>query len=235
MKKLVKTALSVASVAILSTTVQAAEITVDIENLTRSIYFTPLAVAAHAEGSQLFTSGAAASSEVQAMAEGGDIASLETLLEGWSATQDNNPAAGLLFPGASTTSTLNTDGTSNTQLSVVAMMLPTNDAFIALNAITIPTEAGVYTFLVNAYDAGTEANDEIRGSGASGEAGMPVPPPMEAEVGTNGTGVAATIEGYVHIHRGSLGDAEITAGVSDIDSTRHRWLNPVAKITVTVN
>ena len=38
----------------------------------------------------------------------------------------------------------------------------------------------------------------------------------------------------VHIHRGSLGDDDITGGKSDLDNTVHRWLNPVARITVTV-
>jgi hypothetical protein len=38
----------------------------------------------------------------------------------------------------------------------------------------------------------------------------------------------------VHIHRGNLGDTDITGGISDVDSRIHRWLNPVAKVTVTV-
>ena len=40
---------------------------------------------------------------------------------------------------------------------------------------------------------------------------------------------------YVHIHRGNLGDDDLTGGKSDLDNTVHRWLNPVARITVTVN
>jgi len=43
------------------------------------------------------------------------------------------------MPAASATATLNTDGTDNVRLSVMAMLLPTNDAFAALNAVTIPT------------------------------------------------------------------------------------------------
>ena len=48
----------------------------------------------------------------------------------------------------------------------------------------------------------------------------------------NGTGVAADVEGFVHIHRNVLGDTSATDGVSDIDATVHRWLNPVASVTI---
>lgn len=213
----------------------AADLSIEIENLTRSTFFTPLIVAAHPAGTSLFELGDAASSEIQAIAEGGDTSGAETLLTGIGATQDNNPAAGLLEAGASTTATLNTDGTSNVLLSVAGMILPTNDGFVALNAIEIPSEAGTYVYYAKAYDSGTEANDEIVGSGMPGQAGFPAPEPVAATLGSGGTGVAATAEGFVHIHRGVLGDTNATGGVSDIDSTLHRWLNPVAKITLTVN
>lgn len=213
----------------------AADFDVEIQNTTRGIYFTPLLVAAHAPDAALFHLGSAASASLQAMAEGGDTSGLETQLTAAGATITTNPAMGLLIPGASATATLNTDNAAgNTQLSIVGMMLPTNDGFVAANSIDIPTVAGEYTYYLNAYDAGTEANDEIRGGGAPGVAGFPVPGPLDAEIGMGGTGVNATAEGYVHIHRGVLGDTDSAGGMSDIDSTLHRWMNPVAKITITV-
>ena len=213
----------------------AVDFDVAIDNVSRGLFFTPLAVGAHPAGTSLFSVGGAASAELQAMAEGGDISGLEIMLTGIGATMSNNPAAGLLLPGQGATASLNTDNAAdNTQLSIVAMILPSNDGFVALNAIDIPTEAGTYTFFANAYDAGTEANDELRGSGAPGEAGFPVPPPLDPMLGTGGTGVNASAEGFVHIHRGSLGDADAASGTSDIDMTVQRWLNPVAKITITV-
>lgn len=214
---------------------QAAEVEVNVENLTRGMFFTPLVIAAHPENSPLFTLGSEASDQLQSMAEGGDISGIESILMTLGATQSNNPAAGLLLPGASTSTSLNTDGTSNSMLSVVGMILPSNDGFVALNNIEIPSTAGTYTYYAKAYDAGTEANDEIVGSGAVGEAGFPAPSPVAATLGANGTGVMATAEGFVHIHRGALGDLDTSGGVSDLDSTAHRWLNPIAKITVTVS
>ena len=81
----------------------------------------------------------------------------------------------MLAPATSTSFNMNTDGTTNDRLSIVAMLLPTNDAFAGLNAVEIPTTPGTYSFDVPAYDAGTEANDElltgvigISGCGSSG-------------------------------------------------------------------
>jgi len=217
----------------LSTSALAQDIDVTVTNLTQGIYFTPILVGAHDAENSLFTTGMAAGPELQAMAEGGDISGLAGILASINADTVENPASGLLAPAMSTTTNLMTaDG--NTQLSIVAMMLPTNDGFIGLNSWTIPTEPGTYTINVNAYDAGTEANNEvINGGGASGVLGIPVAP--GADAGTGGTGVTTEETNMtVHIHRGNLGDDDLAGGKSDLDNTVHRWLNPVARVTVTV-
>lgn len=214
---------------------QAAELEITVQNLTRGIYFTPLLISAHTPEQSLFNVGEVASSELQAMAEGGDLAGLETAVDAISADSVSNPAGGLLMPTSSTTTMLTT-ADSNTALSIVAMMLPTNDGFIGLNGWDIPEDAGTYTIYINAYDAGTEANDEIRGGGAPGTPGLPVPPPLEMLVGNGGSGVTSEIvNATVHIHPGNLGDDDEEAGVSDVSNTVQRWLNPVAMVTVTVS
>ncbi len=215
-------------------TASATDFNVRIINLSNGIYYTPFLVAAHPDGTALFTTGQPASASLQAMAEGGDISGLVTDLQGLGATIAEDPAGGLLAPASETNVDLNTDGTANVLLSVVAMLLPTNDAFAGLNAITIPTEPGTYVFDVPAYDAGTEANDElITGGGAPGAAGIPADPGGLG--GTGGTGAAvADANTTVHIHRGTLGDLDPNAGTSDLDSSVHRWLNPVIRVVVTV-
>lgn len=236
MKKGVFSLAFLAAAGLASTAAQAADLSVQITNLTRGSYFTPLLVAAHAPAASLFTSGMPASANLQAMAEGGDISGLVADVEALNATIATNPAGGLLAPGATTTADINTDDApDNTALSIVAMLLPSNDGFMGLNAITIPTEPGTYRYDVNAYDAGTEGNDEILGSGMPGEPGYPAPPPVLEASGMGGTGVDAASEGYVHIHRNVLGDTNPSGGSSDIDSTVHRWLNPVVRVTITVN
>lgn len=212
---------------------QAVEI--EITNLTQGLYFTPLLVAAHPSSADLFEVGSAASSELQAMAEGGAISGLVGILDGLSANVVENPAGGLLAPGASTNATLDNVEMSNDTLSIVAMILPSNDGFVALDSWMIPSNAGSYVVYLNAYDAGTEANNElvVEGSGAPGTLGIPAAPGGDA--GSGGSGAAgADNNSTVHIHRGTLGDLDLNGGISDLDPTVHRWLNPVARIIVTV-
>jgi len=213
----------------------AADFDVQITNLTNSIYFTPFLVAAHPAGNNLFSTGQPASANLQAMAEGGDTAGLTADVTALGSTIVSNPAGGFLGPAANTSFNMNTDGTSNDRLSIVAMLLPTNDAFAGLNAIEIPATPGTYSFDVPAYDAGTEANDELlTGGGMPGVPGIPGDPSMLS--GTNGTGAAgADANLNVHIHRGALGDTDAMGGASDLDSRVHRWLNPVIRVTITVN
>jgi len=234
MKKPFLSALAVASF-VAAPSAQAIDFDVTISNLSNAIFFTPFLAAAHPAGNSLFTTGQPASANLQAMAEGGNTTGLIADVTALGATIVDNPAAGLLGPATSTTFNMNTDGTANDRLSIVAMLLPTNDAFAGLNAIEIPTAAGTYTFDVPAYDAGTEANDEmLTGGGMPGAPGIPGDPGGLA--GMNGTGAAATdANTNVHIHRGSLGDTDATGGSSDLDSRVHRWLNPVIRVTITVN
>ena len=212
---------------------QAQDLEITVTNLTQGIYYTPILIAAHDTDADMFTVGEMASTELQAMAEGGDISGLSALMSGASADIVENPAEGMLAPAASTTAMLSTmDG--NSYLSLVSMMLPTNDGFIGVDSWMIPTEAGTYTFTLNAYDAGTEANDEIvNGGGAPGAAGIPIAPGNDG--GTGGSGVTSMEENtMIHVHRGNLGDDDLAGGKSDLDNTVHRWLNPVARVTVVV-
>ncbi|WP_049722662.1 spondin domain-containing protein [Gilvimarinus polysaccharolyticus] len=213
----------------------AADYTIEVQNLTRSTLFTPLLVAAHSTDSDLFSVGEPATLALQTMAEGGNITPLAAEISDAGGMIVENPAGGLLVAGATTTAMFNNDAApTNDHLSIVAMLLPTNDGFVGLDSMLLPTEPGTYRYMLKGYDAGTEANNELRGSGAPGEAGMPVPPPLDPLLGTNGTGMPGDAEGFVHIHRGVLGDTDSVAGASDIDATRHRWLNPVARVTITV-
>jgi hypothetical protein len=233
MKKTIHAVLLTASIAAVPAA-KAAQFEVEISNLSNAIFFTPFLVAAHPEGSHLFTVGQPASANLQAMAEGGDISGLVADMMSVGATIVENPAGGVLAPATSTTFSMNTDGTSNDRLSLAAMLLPTNDGFAALNAIAIPAEVGTYVFDVPAYDAGTEANDELlTGGGTPGAPGIPADP--GGLMGSGGSGAAtADANSTVHIHRGSLGDTDSTAGISDLDSRVHRWLNPVLRVTITV-
>lgn len=221
-------------IALSSFTASAADLSIKVTNLTHGIVFTPLLVASHDSDTHLFTSGEEASAALQMMAEGGSITALAAEVDAAGGQKVENPNAGLLMPGM-TTPEFDLDTESSTHLSLTGMLLPTNDAFAGMDAWAIPTEAGTYTVLVNAYDAGTEANDEkyVPGAGMPGQAGIPAFPLGDA--GTGGTGLSTEdTNKMIHIHPGNVGDASADSGKSDVSNTVHRWLNPVLRVTVTV-
>ena len=230
----IKTSLLVATLA-LPLAAQAKDISVKITNLTNGLYFTPLFVSAHSKEVDFYELGEPASEELQAMAEGGNISGLSAVAGAYGADIVENPAGGLLAPGYSATAELNDIQKKNKYLSVTAMLLPTNDGFVGADAIKIPKRAGTYTYYLNAYDAGTEANNEIiNGGGAPNTLGIPAAPGGDG--GTGATGVT-TVEANktVHVHRGVLGDNDAAGGSSDLDSSVHHWLNPVVKMEITVS
>ncbi len=236
---------------------QAVEITVSITNLTQGMLFTPRLLVAHTDAVDLFEPGTAASAGLTAIAEGGDTGVLATELDANFASDQRNQTFGGPLAAASSSADYTFETDDHPYLSLLTMLIPTNDAFAGLDMWPIPTVPGTYTVTLNAYDAGTEANDEINSGastltgpggvalGGTGVPGMATPPPTQPNLGSGGTGVAIEAvsgiltdegaEGNVHIHRNVLGDTNPDGGRSDLDATIHRWLNPVARMTITIN
>ena len=185
---------------------------VTITNITHSISFTPILVASHRKGVSLYKLGAAASDELSAIAEGGDTGPLAALLQKNHRVVDVQTSDGLLAPGDSVTVSVAAKKGAR-HISLASMMLPTNDGFIALNAVKAPRR-GSLSYYSTAFDAGSELNDELC---------MNIPGPT---CGGNGPSPEAGGEGYVHIHRGMH-------GIGDLLPEMYDWRNPVAKITIT--
>ena len=209
----------------------ARDVVVRITNLTNAIYFTPLLVAAHRPKTDLFDVGLPASRELQMVAEGGQTEALAAAVVASGGRVLNNPAGGLLAPGQTAVARLRVED-RHRRISVVAMLLPTNDGFVGLDAQPLPLWPSRRTYYVNGYDAGTEANDElITGGGMPGEPGIPGDP--SGLGGINGTGVAGPDHSAtVHIHRGIVGDLDSVGGASDLNQAQHSWQGPVARIVV---
>ena len=180
---------------------------VTITNMTQGQVFTPVLVATHKKGVQLFTEGEPASFELAQLAEGGDVVPLAELLEtmpsrvGSIAVSEGGPFAA----GESVTVKLPASKRFN-RMSLASMLAITNDGFIALNGV----RTGKRTNFSPVYDAGSEVNDELAAHipGPGGEGYNP-------EDG----------EGFVHIHAGmhSIGDLYAPETLD--------WRNPAAKIT----
>ena len=182
---------------------------VTITNLTQAETFTPVLVASSRKSVKLFTPGEAASPELTDIAEGGDVSAMTAMLLANPHVVDVADSGGLLIPGASVTVTVSAQGAK--YISLASMLIPTNDAFFALNGVRVKGKENV--FWAPAYDAGTETNDEdctnIPGPDCGG---IPFSP------GDSG-------EGYVYIHGG-------IHGIGDLEPETYDWRNPVAYVKV---
>ncbi len=189
---------------------------VRITNLTRGQVFTPILVSTHKAGLKSFQPGQPAIPEVTAIAESGNtgpaIEALTSLIPG-NLVKEVKDSGGVLPPGQSTTVTImGSDDFSH--ITVLSMLIPTNDAFFAVNGMPLPDDGDSVTYRSVAYDAGSEANDELC-------AHIPGPPDV-----CSGEGLSeADGEGYVHVHAG-------IQGIGDLSSSNYDWRNPVAEIVI---
>jgi hypothetical protein len=191
---------------------------VRVTNLTRGQQFTPILVASHREGVRLFNLGEAASSQLATLAEEGNTAPLAALLMANPAVRDVESSSGLTDPGKSVTLTVDAPGAFD-HISIAAMLIPTNDAFFAINGVEGPRGNKELTLFSPAYDSGSERNDELCAS-------IPGPLFMECNNGPGGGGMpSGGEEGFVHIHAG-------IHGIGNLMPARRDWRNPVARIII---
>lgn len=101
-------------------------------------------------------------------------------------------------------------------ISLVVMLVSTNDAFIGINGVRAHPVNKVVQ-MVPAYDADSEANTEHCDH-------IPGPPCGNPEVR-----VTEGAEGYIYIHPGVSGKSSDEG----LDESVHDWRNPVARISIT--
>jgi hypothetical protein len=185
-----------------------------VTNLTANQVFTPLLIASHAHDTQLFQLAQEASEALEQVAEGGDTSALAAELTATGGALTVMTLEAPLLPGETVTAEIATSEEAP-HISIIGMLVPTNDGFVALSSIHAADVAGSTGF-VPAYDAGTEANDELC-------ANIPGPPGVCSGEGFNPSREGG--EGFVHIHRGMHGSP-------DLDPATYDWQNPVAQITI---
>lgn len=188
----------------------AATYEVTITNLTKTQNFTPIITATHSSDIAFFEPGQPAIDPIAILAESGSPMPLDALLNSVpELVLDTAINGGLLGPGQ--TATLYVNGHPNfDRISLAAMLIPTNDTFVAVNSLRLPNRSA--TVYAQAWDAGSEENDELCAS-------IPGPPCFGA-----GESVADG-EGFVHIANG-------IQGVGDVNGAAYDWRGPVAKVTV---
>ena len=176
--------------------------------------FTPLLVVAHKSSISLFETGTEAGEELALLAEAGSTGPFEDLL----ATiphlvGDVETTSGLLEPGASVTVKLDAKAEFD-RISIVAMLLPTNDSFVGLNTVRAPRRFQTLNYTAAGYDAGSEPNDELCAN---------IPGPQCMGVGPSPD---AGGEGFVRVSPGIHGEG-------DLDASAYDWKNPVARVAIT--
>jgi hypothetical protein len=198
----------------IATSEDEARFVVTITNVTQGQIFTPIVAASHKRSVKLFELGEPASEPMEILAEAGDTGPLKTMLGQSAAVLDIADSGAVLPPGESVTLSLATRGAFRF-VSVAAMLVPTNDGFFALNGVEGPHGHDVLTRYSPAYDAGTEANDELC---------IHIPGPPFACTG-EGFNPARAADNFVHIHPG-------IHGIGNLSATRYDWRNPVARIVI---
>jgi len=191
---------------------------VTVTNVTRGQYFTPFLAVTHRPSVELFKLGTPAAPQLKALAEQGDTAPFFQLLTGNAAVTQVLPGGGLTHPGAHYTFTIEARP-AHDRLSLAAMLVPTNDTFVALDSIDLPESFAEKVVYAVAYDAGTEVNDQLCGS-------IPDPALRYAECNVSSSGaITNNDEGYVYVSGGIHGNGDFKAPLRD-------WRNPVAQVRI---
>ncbi len=182
-----------------------------ITNLTPGQPLAPVMAATHRPGISFFELGKPPSDELAMLAEAGDGNPMATKLLDMPGVRDAQISTmGLTFPGNSTTMMVSAKHSAD-HVSIGSMLGATNDAFFAIKDVELPKDNQTTTYMADAYDAGSETNDELSSTvaGLGGEGYSP-----------NDSG-----EGFVHIHSG-------IHGIGDADPAALDWRNPVAEIVI---
>ncbi|WP_037471024.1 MULTISPECIES: spondin domain-containing protein [Shewanella] len=189
---------------------------VTVTNLTANQPLSPVAVLATGSDYFAWQTGEMASLALETLAESGDSSAYADM----EAVTMLATGTGVIMPGMSETINITLAEADVDSLSVLSMLVNTNDAFTGLNRYSI---AGLaldesVSMTANAYDAGTEANSEFKGT---------IPGPADSGEGFN---AERDDVDYVYIHPGVI-SADDGLADSVLDAS-HRFDNPVVSISI---
>lgn len=189
-------------------------------NLTVGQPLSPVAAVVHDDSFRAFTVGEPASAGLEVLAEAGANGDFLDEVDGRAEASGESP----LGPGLSETLTLelDSDDTTGSFISVMTMLVNTNDAITGVNGVDVSNLEVGDTMRINAivYDAGTEANTEVAGS---------IPGPADEGEGFNAA--RDDVADQVTMHGGVVtADDGLSSSVLNHN---HRFDNPVARFIIT--
>ena len=188
------------------------EYEVTLENLTPagSQPLSPPVLAVHGPSFRIFHLGGYASDELAQIAQDAVNGPMVTLLNNSNKVLNVVEGTGPVPPGASAVFNINAEG-NYAKLSMVTMLVNTNDGFTGVDKIQLP-QKGTKTFYLRSYDAGSEENTELTAH---------IPGPC---CGNPFMGISTNER--IAFHPGITGNG-------DLDPAVYGWDEPVAKLTIT--
>ena len=201
---------------------------VTIKNLEKGQPISPPVVATHDRSVRLFQRGAAASHEIEEIAENGNQGPAVAALLANSNVTDVVDVGVPLTPkgssagGFSDSVTVTIDAARGDRLSVAGMLICTNDGIAGVDSLRLP-RWGSKTVYARGYDAGTERNTELSEDLVDPCTGLG-PEMLDGDPnGNNNDGIET--DGRIRRHRGVAGNGDL--------SDAHDFRGAVAKVTVT--
>ena len=190
------------------------ELSVEVINSTSNQPFSPITVLTHDDEYTPYALGSSASAALETLAESGDN---NAFLDDKDVS-DSASGTGILAPGSSETVMVKSKHKAR-NLSLLTMLVNTNDGFAGLNSIDLSglEKDESLTFHARVYDAGTEGNSETAADipGQGGE----------------GFNAGRDDSDFVAVHAGVVSqDDGLTTSALD---GSHRFDNPGAKIIIT--
>jgi hypothetical protein len=191
------------------------EYEVTLENLTpatgagSSQPFSPPVLATHKSRMRIFKKHHYASDELRQIAEDAVNAPMVEKLSNSKKVFDVVEGTEVIFPGGSVSYTISAKRGYH-KLSLVSMLVNTNDAFTGISKARLPRH-GEKVYYLYAYDAGTEKNTEMTDH---------IPGPC---CGNHFAGIPTHRK--IKIHRG-------IKGTGDLDPAVYGWERKVAKLTI---
>lgn len=196
----------------------AATYEVKLENLTpatgdgSSQPLSPPVLATHKRNLHLFRVRRFATEAMQKIAEDAENGPMVEFLQNSSKVHEVVEGGGVILPGGEATFTI-TGRSSRSRLSLVSMLVNTNDGFAGADGVRLPRkENRSKVYYLWAYDAGTEENTESLSH---------IPGPC-----CNSPGVRVPTHQKIRHHRG-------IKGIGDLDRDVYGWHGSVAKLTIT--
>ncbi len=170
----------------------------------------PPVLVTHSKKVRLFKRGNFASDEIRQIAEDAVNGPMVAALNASDKVQEVVEGPGVVFPGESATYTIG-GSKKYSRLSLVTMLVNTNDAFAAANRVKLP-KSGYREYYLYSYDAGTEENTELRAHIPGPCCGNPL--------------VRVPEHKRIKFHPGIQGHGDLDPAVYD-------WDEPTAKIVIT--